>query len=113
MRSHGCLTASNLKHKAILFCAYNGGLRVSEVVNLKIKNVDSDRMQLFIEKAKGKKDRYVGLSILLLDVLRAYLKQTKPMPKMYVFENPQKPGEPYSPFARHKISFKKPKSGLL
>ncbi|HEY5463002.1 MAG TPA: tyrosine-type recombinase/integrase [Hanamia sp.] len=86
----------NIKHKAILFTAYSAGLRVSEVANLKIKDVDSDRMQLFIEKAKGKKDRYVGLSILLLDVLRAYLKSCKPMPLKYVFENPQRPGEAYS-----------------
>jgi len=87
---------SNIKHKAILFTAYSAGLRVSEVTNLKIKDVDSDRMQLFIEKAKGKKDRYVGLSILLLDVLRAYLKSCHPMPTKYVFENPQRAGEPYS-----------------
>ena len=87
---------SNIKHKAILFTAYSAGLRVSEVINLKIKDVDSDRMQLFIEKAKGKKDRYVGLGILLLDVLRAYLKSCQPMPSKYVFENPQKAGEPYS-----------------
>ena len=86
----------NIKHKAILFTAYSAGLRVSEVVHLKLKDVDSDRMQLFIERSKGKKDRYVGLSILLLDVLRAYLKTYRPMPVKYVFENPQKPGEPYS-----------------
>jgi site-specific recombinase XerD len=87
---------NNLKHKAILFTAYSAGLRVSEVINLKIKDVDSDRMQLFIEKSKGKKDRYVGLSILLLDVLRAYLKSAFPRPVKYVFENPQRPGESYS-----------------
>ena len=87
---------NNLKHKAILFTAYSAGLRVSEVINLKIKDVDSDRMQLFIEKSKGKKDRYVGLSILLLDVLRAYLKSAVPRPVKYVFENPLRPGENYS-----------------
>jgi integrase/recombinase XerD len=87
---------SNIKHKAILFTAYSAGLRVSEVINLKIKDVDSGRMQLLIEKSKGKKDRYVGLSILLLDVLRAYLQACKPMPKKYVFENPLKAGEQYS-----------------
>lgn len=87
---------TNIKHKAILFTAYSAGLRVSEVINLKIKDVDSGRMQLLIEKSKGKKDRYVGLSILLLDVLRAYLKSYKPMPLKYVFENPQRPGECYS-----------------
>jgi len=87
---------SNIKHKAILFTAYSAGLRVSEVINLKIMDVDSGRMQLLIEKSKGKKDRYVGLSILLLDVLRAYLQTCKPMPKRYVFENPLKAGEQYS-----------------
>ena len=86
----------NLKHKAILFTAYSAGLRVSEVVNLRIAHVDSDRMQLFIAKSKGKKDRYVGLSIILLDVLRAYLKATRPMPKEYVFENPYTAGKRYS-----------------
>jgi len=94
---------NNIKHKAILFTAYSAGLRVSEVVNLKIKDVDSDRMQLFIEKSKGKKDRYVGLGVLLLDVLRAYLKSCKPMPKKYVFENPLMAGEPYSIRSAQKI----------
>jgi site-specific recombinase XerD len=93
----------NLKHKAILFTAYSAGLRVSEVTNLKISDVDSDRMQLRIEKSKGKKDRYVGLSILLLDVLRAYLKSTRPMPARYVFENPDKPGEAYSIRSAQKV----------
>ncbi|MCW3093933.1 MAG: tyrosine-type recombinase/integrase [Ferruginibacter sp.] len=94
---------SNIKHKAILFTAYSAGLRVSEVINLKLKDVDSDRMQLFIEKAKGKKDRYVGLSILLLDVLRAYIKKAIPKPKIYVFENPMNPGQQYSIRSAQKI----------
>jgi site-specific recombinase XerD len=85
----------NLKHKAIVFTAYSAGLRVSEVVNLKLKDVDSKRMQLFIERAKGKKDRYVKLSILLLDILRAYIKQCKIKPKVYLFEG-QYSGTPYS-----------------
>ncbi len=93
----------NLKHKAILFTAYSAGLRVSEVVHLKIKDVDSERMQLFIANSKGKKDRYAGLSLLLLDVLRAYLQKGKPFPKTYLFENPVKPGEPYSIRAAQKI----------
>ena len=48
---------SNRKHKAMLFTAYSAGLRVSEVVNLKMTDIDSQRMQIFIQKAKGKKDR--------------------------------------------------------
>ena len=94
---------TNIKHKAILFTAYSAGLRVSEVVHLKLSDIDSERMQLFIENAKGKKDRYVGLSILLLDVLRAYLQKEVPVPKVYVFESPARPGEPYSIRAAQKI----------
>ena len=56
---------TNKKHKAMLFTAYSAGLRVSEIVNLKISDIDSQRMQIFIERAKGKKDRYVNLSPLL------------------------------------------------
>ena len=73
----------NKKHKAMLFTAYSAGLRVSEVVNLKIANIDSERMQIFIERAKGKKDRYVNLSPILLDILRKYLTDYKPRPKVY------------------------------
>ncbi len=79
----------NLKHKAMLFTAYSAGLRVSEIVALKIKNIDSGRMQILIENAKGKKDRYVNLSPVLLDILRAYIKNYKPKPKEYLFESEQ------------------------
>lgn len=85
----------NKKHKAIVFIAYSSGLRVSEVVNLKIKDVDTQRMTLFIERAKGKKDRIVNLSPLVLDILRAYIKQSKPRPVKYLFEG-DTPGQPYS-----------------
>ena len=78
---------SNKKHKAMLFTAYSAGLRVSEIVNLKIKHIDSSRMQIFVERAKGKKDRYVNLSPVLLDILRAYIKDYKPSPKVYLFES--------------------------
>lgn len=52
----------NLKHKAILMTIYSAGLRISELINLKIKDIDSKRMQIRIEQAKGKKDRYTILS---------------------------------------------------
>jgi len=80
---------NNLKHKAMLFTAYSGGLRVSEIAALKIKHIDSGRMQILIERAKGKKDRYVNLSPVLLDVLRAYVKKYKPRPQEYLFESEQ------------------------
>lgn len=74
----------NLKHKAILMLAYSGGLRVSELVALKIKDIDSARMQIRIEQSKGKKDRYTLLSKKLLDLLRLYFTEYKP--KIYLFE---------------------------
>ncbi len=80
---------TNKKHKAMLFTAYSAGLRVSEIVNLKISHIDSKRMQMFIERAKGKKDRYVNLSPVLLDILRNYLKDYKPRAKEYFFESEQ------------------------
>lgn len=79
----------NKKHKAMLFTAYSAGLRVSEIVNLKIADIDSKRMQIFIERAKGKKDRYVNLSPVLLDILRSYIKGYIPKPKLYLFESEQ------------------------
>lgn len=93
----------NKKHKAILFMAYSAGLRVSEVVNMKIRDVDSDRMQLFVEKSKGKKDRYVTLSPVLLDVLRNYIKLSKPRPLVYLFEGQGEPGVQYSARSAQKV----------
>ncbi len=78
----------NLKHKAILFTAYSAGLRVSEVVNLRIRDIDSKRMQIFVQRAKGKKDRVVNLSVLVLDVLRQYIKQQITKPQYYLFTGP-------------------------
>ncbi len=80
---------TNKKHKAMLFTAYSAGLRVSEIVNLKIADVDSSRMQLFIARAKGKKDRYVNLSPVVLDILRNYMKDYTPKPAIYLFESDQ------------------------
>ncbi|MEO6405854.1 MAG: tyrosine-type recombinase/integrase [Ferruginibacter sp.] len=80
---------SNKKHKAMLFTCYSAGLRVSEVVNLKIADIDSGRMQIFISRAKGKKDRYVNLSLVLLDILRSYISSYKPVPVKYLFESEQ------------------------
>lgn len=73
----------NLKHKAIIMLAYSVGLRVSEVINLKIADIDSARMILNINQAKGKKDRIVPLSPKVLDALREYYKAYRP--KEYVF----------------------------
>lgn len=86
---------SNLKHKAILLTAFSCGLRVSEVCRLKVKHIDKDRMQVFIERSKGKKDRYVMLSPVLRDVLERYKELFHVNPAGYLFEG-QKAGSPYS-----------------
>ena len=61
---------SNLKYKAAFSVAYGAGLRISEVVSLKISDIDSERMTLHVEQGKGRKDRYAMLSPVLLDILR-------------------------------------------
>jgi len=69
---------TNLKHKAILFLTYSSGLRVGEVVRLKLKDIDSDRMLIHVVQGKGRKDRYTVLSEVTLGVLREYVQKFKP-----------------------------------
>lgn len=83
---------TNKKHKAMLFTTYSAGLRVSEVVQLKLRDIDSQRMQILITQGKGKKDRYVNLSPVLLDILRNYATTYTPAPKNYLFESDQTQG---------------------
>ena len=63
---------TNLKHQTALSVAYGAGLRASEVIALKVGDIDSDRMTLRVEQGKGRKDRYAMLSPLLLEQLRAW-----------------------------------------
>src|SRR5262244_2096530 len=64
--------ATNIKHRAILSLAYATGLRASEVVSLKLTDIDRDRMLIRVEQGKGKKDRYVILSPILLEILHEW-----------------------------------------
>jgi site-specific recombinase XerD len=80
----------NLKHRAILSVIYSAGLRLSEVIEMKLNDIDSKRMLIKIVQGKGKKDRYVMLSEKLLIILREYYKEYKP--KEYLFEG-QKGGK--------------------
>jgi integrase/recombinase XerD len=75
---------SNLKHRAILMTIYGSGLRLSEISKLKISDIDSKAMRIFINQGKGGKDRYSILSQTNLSVLRDYWKQYKP--KEWLFE---------------------------
>ena len=70
--------APGLKYKAALSVAYGAGLRVSEVVALKVSDIDSKRMVIRIEQGKGHKDRYVMLSPHLLELLRAWYNVARP-----------------------------------
>ena len=79
----------NIKHRAILTITYSVGLRVSEIINLKIEDIDSSRMLISIKNAKGKKDRVVPLSQHVLELLRDYYKKYKP--SEYLFNGQDSP----------------------
>ncbi|MBS1748823.1 MAG: tyrosine-type recombinase/integrase, partial [Bacteroidetes bacterium] len=82
----------NIKHKLILRLCYGMGLRVSEIINLKIEDIDSMSMRVLIKCAKGKKDRYVNLPQSVLEDLRNYYIVFQP--KKFLFEGQS--GGPYS-----------------
>ncbi len=73
----------NIKHRSILTLTYSVGLRVSEIVNLKIEDIDSKRMIIQIKNAKGKKDRIVPLSKTVLELLREYFKEYRPKDHLF------------------------------
>ena len=103
----------NIKHKVMLMLAYSAGLRVSEVVAMKTRNIDTGRMSILIERAKGKKDRMAGLSPVLLIMLREYMKEYEPEPNGYLFAG-QAAGEPYSTRSMQLvIAAAKQKAGIL
>ncbi|QSA99795.1 site-specific integrase [Methylomonas sp. EFPC1] len=96
--------ADNLKHQTALSVAYGAGLRASEVVALKISDVDSQRMTLRVEQGKGSKDRYAMLSPVLLERLRAWWKfahaQGKMLPGGWLF-----PGlDPVDPLSTRQLT---------
>jgi len=74
----------NLKHRTFISLIYSCGLRLDELCNLKVENIDSTRMQIHIRSGKGNKDRYVMLSEKILLLLREYWKRYRP--KEYLFE---------------------------
>lgn len=70
--------AGNLRNKCILMTAYSAGLRVSEVAKLRVSDIDSKKMQIFIRAGKGEKDRFALLSQVNLELLREYWKAYRP-----------------------------------
>jgi site-specific recombinase XerD len=106
-------SVKNKKHKAMLMLAYSAGLRVSEIVSIKTYQIDSKRMTIFISQAKGKKDRIVGLSPVLLVMLREYAQEYKPQKKGYLFEGTTS-GDSYSIRSLQEVlQSAKTKAGIL
>ena len=75
--------AGNLKHQTALALAYATGLRISEIVSLKVTDIDSERMALRVEQGKGQKDRFAMLSPLLLERLRVWWRVARAQGKMF------------------------------
>ncbi len=88
---------AEIKYRAILLTAYAAGLRVSEVVALRVSDIDSQRMVIHVRQGKGKKDRYVMLSAKLLAILRAYWQTTRS--KDWLFPGP----DPSRPLTTHSV----------
>lgn len=78
------LNTKNIKHKCIIELLYSCGLRLNELINLKVEHIDSGRMRILVENGKGGKDRYVMLSDILLQDLRKYWDEYRP--NVYLFQ---------------------------
>jgi integrase len=72
------------KSQTVLMTIYSAGLRLNEALSLKVKDIDSDRMQIRVEQGKGRKDRYTLLSKVLLERLREYYKSYRPKENLFV-----------------------------
>jgi site-specific recombinase XerD len=87
--------APNFKYKVMLSLCYSAGLRVSELVNLKVGDIDSSRMVIRVEQGKGRKDRYTILSPQVLPMLRQWYREAG-KPKVWLFPSPAVDGQPLS-----------------
>jgi integrase/recombinase XerD len=76
--------ATSAKHRALMMTCYASGLRVSELVHLRVEDIHSQRMLIHVRQGKGHKDRYTLLSERLLDELRAYWRATRPQPWLFL-----------------------------
>ena len=82
----------NPRYKVILYICYSSGLRIAEVLNLQVRDIDSKNMQIFVRKSKNLKDRYTLLSPNCLNILRQYWKLYRPEgPYLFPGASPEKP----------------------
>ena len=82
---------ANRKHRVLLMTGYAAGLRVSELVRLRVSDLDSDRMTIRVEQGKGGQDRYTLLSPRLLEELRAYWRGARPQPWLFPSQRGSRP----------------------
>jgi len=102
----------HVKYRMILMVIYSGGLRVSEAAHLKVRDIDSSRMQIRVEQGKGKKDRYTLLSTAMLGRLREYWLTFRP--SHWLFPSSRKPDQPIHVTAVQKAFYQsKKKPGSL
>lgn len=94
---------TNPKHRVLLMTTYAAGLRVSEVVHLKLSDIDGDRMALRVEQGKGAKDRYTLLSPKLLAELRSYWRAYRP--QTWLFPMARTPDSPINPKQAQKVFY--------
>jgi integrase/recombinase XerD len=90
----------NLKHRTMLLTAYATGLRLNEVLHVRVTDIDSTRMTIRVEQGKGGQDRYTVLSTELLDALRAYWRVARP--STWLFPSARRP-QPLDPSALQRV----------
>jgi site-specific recombinase XerD len=99
---HIIQVTKNIKHRAVIVLLYSSGLRIGEITNLQLKNIDVSRKQLKVENGKGRKDRFVVLASSFLPLLLNYL--TTYSPKIYFIEGVN--GDRYSESSIRKFLYK-------
>ena len=104
---------ANLKHRTVLMTMYGTGLRISEALNLRVRDVDSEREVLRVRHGKGGKDRYVPLSPKHVELLRTYWTACRPQEWLFPGESQKRPMDPSAvqkacAWARQKARLEKP-----
>jgi site-specific recombinase XerD len=103
--------AQRPKHRLLLMTAYAAGLRVSELVHLKLSDIDPHRMSIRVQQGKGGKDRYALLSDRLLAELRKYWKRERP--KLWLFPATRNPDQPMDAETAQKVFYRcKQRAGI-
>lgn len=81
----------NMKHLTMILLGYSAGLRVSEIANFEFKDIDSDRMTIHVRQGKGRKDRIVPLSPVLLSIARQHWLIERPQKFLFPGQDPKRP----------------------